>query len=274
MLLAIDIGNTHIKFGLFDGQTLTQKFRLVTERQRTEDEYAVLVLQILTQRGVTVETVDSAIVASVVPQLTDVVVTVVRRLFAREPLIVGPGLKTGMPVLYDSPREVGPDRIADAVAAFERVRGPTIVVDFGTATTFNCVSAKGEYLGGVIVAGVQIGLDALLAVAAKLSRVELSEPPHVLGRNTTHALQSGAIHGSAALVDGLVERLEKELGTSCTVVATGGMAKVIARHSTRVTHVEPDLTLDGLRILHGRNTEPLAPAKRSAERPGRTASET
>jgi len=274
MLLAIDIGNTHIKFGLFDGQTLAQKFRLVTERQRTEDEYAVLVLQILTQRGVAAETVDAAIVASVVPQLTDVIVTVVRRLFAREPLIVGPGLKTGMPVLYDSPREVGPDRIADAVAAFERVRGPTIVVDFGTATTFNCVSAKGEYLGGVIVAGVQIGLDALLSAAAKLSRVELQEPPHVLGRNTTHALQSGAIHGSAALVDGLVERLEKELGISCTVVATGGMAKVIARHSTRVTQVEPDLTLEGLRILHGRNAEPLPASKRSAERAGRTTSET
>ena len=264
MLLAIDIGNTHIKFGLFSGSRLDHKVRLATDQGRTEDEYGVLLVQALAQRGIGVESVDAAIVCSVVPALTDGIVSMVRRLFGREPLILGPGLKTGISVLYDSPREVGPDRIADAVAAFERVKGGTIVVDFGTATTFNCVSPKGEYLGGVIVPGVRIGYDALLAAAAKLSRVELSEPPRVLGRNTPHALQSGAIHGSAALVDGLCDRLEAELGFPCKVIATGGLATVIAKHSKRIESVEPDLTLDGLRLLHERNSEPTA-ARRGAK---------
>lgn len=258
MLLAIDIGNTHIKFGLFAANRLEHKVRLATDQGRTEDEYGVLLVQALAQRSVTVQEVAAAIVASVVPELTDPIVSMVRRLFGREPLVLGPGLKTGISVLYDSPREVGPDRIADAVAAFDRVKGGTIVVDFGTATTFNCVSPKGEYLGGVIVPGVRIGYDALLAAAAKLSRAELVEPPRVLGRNTPHALQSGAIHGSAALVDGLVERLEAELGFPCKVVATGGLAQVIAKHSKRIESVDPDLTLQGLRLLHERNSEPAA----------------
>jgi type III pantothenate kinase len=158
-----------------------------------------------------------------------------------------------MPVLYDSPREVGPDRIADAVAAFERVQGGVIVVDFGTATTFNAVSPKGEYLGGVIVPGVRVALDALLSRAAKLSRVEISEPPRVLGRNTPDALKSGVIHGSASLVDGLVERLIAELGFPCKVIATGGLAPAVKKHSKTIESVEPDLTLEGLRILHERN---------------------
>jgi len=264
LLLAIDIGNTHIKFGLFSGSRLDHKVRLATDPGRTEDEYGVLLVQALAQRGVGVESVSAAILASVVPALTDGILAMVRRLFGREPLVLGPGLKTGISVLYDSPREVGPDRIADAVAAFERVKGGTIVVDFGTATTFNCVSPKGEYLGGVIVPGVRIGYDALLSAAAKLSRVELAEPPRVLGRNTPHALQSGAIFGSAALVDGLVERLEAELGFPCQVVATGGLASVIAKHSKRIESVDPDLTLQGLRLLHERNSEPAA-ARRGAK---------
>jgi type III pantothenate kinase len=264
VLLAIDIGNTHIKFGLFTGDHLEQKVRLATDPARTEDEYGVLLVQALAQRGVGVDAVAAAIVCSVVPALTDGIVAIVRRLFGREPLVLGPGLKTGISVLYDSPREVGPDRIADAVAAFERTQAGTIVVDFGTATTFNCISPKGEYLGGVIVPGVRIGHDALLAAAAKLTRVELSEPPRVLGRNTPHALQSGAIHGSAALVDGLVERLEADIGFKCSVVATGGMASIIAKHSKRIESVDPDLTLQGLRILHERNSEP-APARRGAK---------
>lgn len=253
MLLAIDIGNTHIKFGLFSGQKLEHKIRLVTDQDRTEDEYGVLLLGALDQRGLRADGVTSAIIASVVPELTEGVVSIVRRLFKREPLIVGPGLKTGMPVLYDSPREVGPDRIADAVAAFERVQGGVIVVDFGTATTFNAVSPKGEYLGGVIVPGVRVALDALLSRAAKLSRVEIAEPPRVLGRNTPDALKSGVIHGSASLVDGLVERLIAELGFPCKVIATGGLASAVKKHSKTIESVEPDLTLEGLRILHERN---------------------
>jgi type III pantothenate kinase len=263
MLLAIDIGNTHIKFGLFEGEKLAHKVRLVTDQQRTEDEYGVLLEQALAQRGLVPQDVDAAIVASVVPELTDGIVAMVRRLFGREPLVLGPGLKTGMPVLYDSPREVGPDRIADAVAAYERVNAGVIVVDFGTATTFNCISPKGEYLGGVIVPGIRVALDALLAAAAKLSRVELAEPPRVLGRNTKDALQSGTIFGSASLVDGLVERLETELGFPCQVIATGGLAGAIAKHSRKIGAVAPDLTLDGLRILHERNRE--APARRAGE---------
>ncbi len=231
--------------------------RLATDQGRTEDEYGVLLVQALAQRRVGVESVEASIVASVVPELTDGIVAMVRRLFGREPLVLGPGLKTGISVLYDSPREVGPDRIADAVAAFERTKTATIVVDFGTATTFNCISEKGEYLGGIIVPGVRIGYDALLAAAAKLTRAELVEPPRVLGRNTPHALQSGAIHGSAAMVDGLVERLEAELGFTCQVVATGGLAAVIAKHSKRIQSVDPDLTLQGLRLLHERNSEPV-----------------
>jgi type III pantothenate kinase len=253
MLLAIDIGNTHIKFGLFKGTTLEHKIRLVTDQDRTEDEYGVLLLGALDQRGLRADMVNSAIIASVVPELTEGVVSIVRRLFKREPLVVGPGLKTGMPVLYDSPREVGPDRIADAVAAFERVHGGVIVVDFGTATTFNAVSPKGEYLGGVIVPGVRVALDALLSRAAKLSRVEIAEPPRVLGRNTPDALKSGVIHGSASLVDGLVERLIAELGFPCTVIATGGLAAAVKKYSKTIESVEPDLTLEGLRILHERN---------------------
>ena len=267
MLLAIDIGNTHIKFGLFQDQKLEHKVRLVTDQQRTEDEYGVLLVQALAQRGLTPDDVDAAIVASVVPELTDGIVAMVRRLFGREPLVLGPGLKTGMPVLYDSPREVGPDRIADAVAAYERFHGAAIVVDFGTATTFNCISPKGEYLGGVIVPGIRVALDALLAAAAKLSRAELTEPPRVLGRNTAHALQSGAVFGSASLVDGLVERLEVELGFPCEVVATGGLASVIAKHSRKIKSVVPDLTLEGLRILHERNAD--ASARRPEAEPRR-----
>ncbi len=255
MLLAVDIGNTHIKFGLFEGTKLEHKIRLVTDAARTDDEYAVLLLGALDQRGLAPGSVDAAMLASVVPELTEGVVSVVRRLFKREPLVVGPGIKTGMPVLYDSPREVGPDRIADAVAAYERVRAGVIVVDFGTATTFNVVSPKGEYLGGVIVPGVRVALDALLARAAKLSRVEMGEPPHVLGRNTPDALKSGVIHGSAALVDGLVERLVAELGFPCEVIATGGMAAAVKKHSRSIQSVEPDLTLEGLRLLHERNTK-------------------
>src|SRR6188768_3664908 len=269
MLLAVDIGNTNIVFGLYRGRTLEQTFRVSTVRTRTEDEYGVMLQQLLALRKVPNDAIEAAIVASVVPPLTDVMSEAIRHAFAREPLVVGPGLKTGVPVLYENPRDVGADRIVNAVAAFERIKGAVIVVDFGTATTFNCVSPKGEYLGGVIVPGVQVGLDALLDRAAKLSRVELSEPPHVLGRNTPHALQSGALHGSAALVDGLVARLEAELGFPCAVIATGGLASAIAKHAKSIGSVESDLTLEGLRILYERNTE--AP-KRSAE-PARGAAE-
>jgi type III pantothenate kinase len=270
MLLAVDIGNTNVVFGLYDRESLVHTLRVSTVRTRTEDEYGVLLIELLGLRGVSPKSVDAAIVASVVPPLTDVMADAIRGAFAREPVIVGPGTKTGIPVLYENPREVGADRIVNAVAAFERVRGPVIVVDFGTATTFDCISPKGEYLGGVIVPGLRVSLDGLLASAAKLHPIELSVPPRVLGRNTTHALQSGVVLGHASLVDGMIERLEAELEYESEVIATGGLSALIGKHSRRIDRVEPNLTLDGLRILHERNSQLSEPraAKKSRAREG------
>jgi type III pantothenate kinase len=255
MLLAVDIGNTNVVLGLYDGEQLSHTFRISTVLSRTEDEYGVLIVQLLGLAGLDPKLVSAAIVASVVPPLTDVISAAIRRVCARDPLQVGPGLKTGISVLYENPREVGADRIVNAVAAFERVRGPVVVVDFGTATTFDCISGKGEYLGGVIVPGMRVSLDGLLQHAAKLSRIELAAPPRVLGRNTVHALQSGLIIGHAALVDGMVERLEAELGYRSAVLATGGLAALVSEHARRIEAVDVNLTLDGLRILHARNSQ-------------------
>jgi type III pantothenate kinase len=261
MLLAVDIGNTNVVFGLYDGAELMHTFRASTSRTRTEDEYGVLLQQLLTLRGVNPKSIEAAIIASVVPPLTDVMSDAIRHAFTREPLVVGPGLRTGISVLYDNPRDVGADRIVNAVAAFERVRGGVIVVDFGTATTFDCISPKGEYLGGVIVPGILVSLDGLLARAAKLTRIEIAEPPHVIGRNTTHALQSGIINGYAALVDGLVERIEAELDFDCKVIATGGLSSLVARHTRKVGTVDENLTLEGLRLLFERNAVERSPAE-------------
>lgn len=254
MLLAIDIGNTHIVFGVFEGGTLRHTFRVSTARSSTVDEYHVLLYELLALDGIERTAIDACILASVVPPLNEPLSEAARRAFGHPPLVVGPGIKTGISVLSENPREIGADRIVNAVAAYEQCRGGVIVVDFGTATTFDCVSPKGEYLGGVIVPGVAVSLDALLARAAKLSRVEIAEPPRVIGRNTTHAIQSGVVHGYSSLVDGLVEKLRSELDFPCQVIATGGLATLIARHTRTVERVDPDLTLAGLRILHERNT--------------------
>jgi len=254
VLLVVDIGNTNVVLGLYEGKRLLQTFRAETAITRTADEYAVLVGQMFALRGYDTRTIAAAIVASVVPPLTDVMVAAIRHTCAREPLVVGPGLKTGIAVKYESPRDVGADRIVNAVAAFERYQSGVIVVDFGTATTFDCVSPRAEYLGGVIVPGVRVSLDGLLARAAKLSRIEIAAPPKVVGRNTTNALQSGLVHGYAALVDGLVGKLERELEFPCKVIGTGGLAGLIAPHTERLVVVDEHLTLDGLRILHERNS--------------------
>jgi type III pantothenate kinase len=255
MLLVVDVGNTNVVMGLYQAETLVQTFRVATVRSRTEDEYAVLLQQLLALRQLSPDVVSAAILASVVPPLTAVMVSAIRQAVRREPLIVGPGIETGITVLYDNPQDVGADRIVDAVAAYARYQGGVIVIDFGTATTFNCVSPRGEYLGGVIVPGVKVSLEGLMQSAAKLRPVELTAPPHVLGRNTTHALQSGAIHGYAAMVDGLVERLLGELGFPCRVIATGGLASLIGKHTKRIEELDPNLTLEGLRILHERNSK-------------------
>lgn len=254
MLLAADIGNTNIVLGLYEGAHLRHTLRIATMRTRTADEHSVLLRQMLDLRGVDPRSIHAAIVASVVPPLTDVVAASIRQACGRDPLVVGgPGLKTGIRIRYDNPRDVGADRVVNAVAAHDRVTGAAIVVDFGTATTFDCVSADGEYLGGVIVPGVQVSLDGLLGRAAKLSRIEIAEPPQVVGRNTPHAMQSGIIYGYASLVDGLVDKIEAELGVSCQVIATGGLADLIGRHARRVDEICPDLTLAGLRLIYERN---------------------
>lgn len=254
MLLAIDVGNTNIVYGLLDGTRLVHQFRVETNRNRTSDEYAVIVRQLLSMHDIAPSSVTAAIIASVVPALTEPMLALVRRAFGLEALVVGPGFKSGMAILYENPREVGADRIVNAVAAYERFKTGVIVVDFGTATTFDCVTPKGEYMGGVIAPGIQISADALFSRAAKLPRVEITRPPKVVGRNTQHSMQSGIVYGYVGLVDGLVERLQEEMGFSpCEVIATGGLARLIAPLSRTIKEVDDELTITGLRILYERN---------------------
>jgi type III pantothenate kinase len=253
MLLAVDVGNSNIVYGLFEGEALRHQFRVESVRGRTADEYAVQLLALLAMQGVEPGAVDAAIIACVVPSLTEPMMDLIRRAFRRDALVVGPGIRTGMAILIENPREVGADRIADAVAGFERARGGVIVVDFGTSTNFDCVTPKGEYLGGVLAPGLQISADALFTRAARLSRVEIARPPRVVGRNTVNAMQSGIVYGYVGLVDGLVERIRGELGFPCAVIATGGLASLIAPLSKTIGETDEHLTLTGLRILYDRN---------------------
>lgn len=253
MLLAIDVGNTNISFGVIERGKLLHHLRSECARQRTADEYTILVRQMMLLHGIDHERIQGAVIASVVPTLTDTMAQVIRKGFGREPLVVGPGIKTGMPIMYEDPREVGADRIVNAVAGFDWAKDSVIVVDFGTATTFDCVSKKGEYLGGVIVPGVQISTDALVARAARLHRVELAVPPRAIGRNTAQSMQSGVVFGYAALVDGLCARIKKELGDTTRVIATGGLASLICAETQAVELVDHDLTLNGLWLIHERN---------------------
>lgn len=255
MLLAIDVGNTNTVLGLFDGASLSQSFRIETSRNRTSDEHVVLLRTLLDVAGIERSRVVATIIASVVPALTDVIASAIQRAFGHAPMTVGPGLRTGMPILYENPREVGADRIANAVAAFERVKGAVCVVDFGTGTNFDCVSAKGEFLGGVIAPGMQISAEALFSRAAKLARIPIAKPPRAIGRNTTHSVQSGIVFGYVGLVDGLVDRIRAEIGSPCRILATGGLASLVAPESRTIEEVLPDLTLDGLRLLYERNLD-------------------
>ena len=253
MLLAIDVGNTNIVYGLFDGERLVHQFRVESARGRTADEYSVQLRALLDMQGMAPAAVDAAILACVVPSLTDPMLCLVERVFGREAVVVGPGIRTGMAILIENPREVGADRIADAVAGFDRAKGGVIVVDFGTSTNFDVVTPKGDYLGGVLAPGLQISADALFSRAAKLPRVEIAKPPRVVGKNTVHAMQSGIVYGYVGLVDGLVERLLAELGFPAMVIATGGLAPLIAPLSKTIVEVDDHLTLTGLRILYERN---------------------
>jgi type III pantothenate kinase len=253
MLLAIDVGNTNISYGVLDGERLVYHLRTESNRARTSDEYAVLVRQMLALRGVEPDAIDAAIIASVVPPLTDTIVNFVETAFGCVPSVVGPGIKTGVRVLYEDPRQVGADRIVNAVAAYAWAKGGVIVVDFGTATTFDCVAPTGDYLGGALAPGLSISADALFARASRLQRVEIARPDCVVGRNPVGSMQSGLVFGYAGLVDGLCQRIRAELDYECRVVATGGLAGLIAPETVAIEHVDDHLTLTGLRLIHERN---------------------
>ena len=247
MLLAIDVGNTHIVVGVYRGETLVQSWRLMTDHKRTTDEIGMLLLQMFASADLEPSEVSMGIASSVVPPLSFAVERAARRYFDVELVMVGPGIRTGMPILYDNPKEVGADRIVNAVAAYERFKSGVIVVDFGTATTFDCITPNGEYLGGAIVPGIQVSLDALIGRTAKLPRIEIAWPERVVGRNTVQSIQSGLLHGYVSLVDGLLERIREELEYDARVIATGGLARTISTQSQHIEEVDSLLTLEGLR---------------------------
>ena len=255
MLLTVDVGNTQTVFGLFDGERLAEHWRVATESERTGDEVAALVGRLLELRDLGFEDVTGVCLSSTVPFLVRAYSEFAER-YAEAPLLVlGPGVRTGIPILYDDPHEVGPDRIANAVAARERYGAPCIVVDFGTSTNFDAVSEGGEYVGGVLAPGIEISMDALFARAARLTKVDFVNPTSVIGKTTAGALQSGLVYGFAGQVDGIVARMRAELDGNAPVIATGGLADLIAPHATTVERVDPFLTLEGLRLVWERNED-------------------
>jgi type III pantothenate kinase len=253
MLLAVDVGNTQTTVGLFSGKDLAANWRFASDVHKTGDEIAALLDSLLRLDGFSRESVSGLAVASVVPRLSGEYSSMAAAKFGLEALVVGPGVKTGMPILTSDPRQVGPDLIVDAVAAYDLHGGPCIAVDFGTATTFSAVSAAGEYLGHAIAPGIEISLDALATRAARLLKIELADPGSVIGKNTVHAMQAGAVYGFAGQVDGIVTRMRAEMGGSAVSVATGGLAFLIFDHAATLDRLDPMLTLKGLEIIFRRN---------------------
>lgn len=254
MLLAIDIGNTNIVWGVFEGETLIADWRVRTDLAKTTDEYAILLLDLLRVKNIQPDGLDGVVLSSVVPPLTTIFEELSERYFHRLPLTISCELDTGLTLRYENPREIGSDRIVNAAAAHRLYGGPIIIVDFGTATTFCAVTAKGEYLGGAIAPGLRISAEALFSRAAKLPKVEMVRPKSVIGRDTVTSMQAGLIFGYAGLVDAIVDRMQEELGLKCFVVATGGLSTLIAADSRTIREVRPNLTLEGLSLLYAMNT--------------------
>lgn len=249
MLLTIDIGNTNLTLGLYEGDKLGAHWRLATDHNRMPDEYGLQFLGLLQNAGKTIKDIQGISLASVVPPLTGRVVQACREYLKQEPLVVDAGIKTGIKIRYEDPKAVGTDRVCDAVAVMKLYGGPACVVDFGTATTFNAITKEGEYLGGAITAGINLAAEALYTRAAKLPRIDLQVPPSVIGRNTVHAMQSGLLFGYVSMVEGMVNRFRAELGSEMKVVATGGLAEVVAKETKVIDVIAPWLTLDGLRLI-------------------------
>ncbi len=257
MLLVFDVGNTNIVMGVYRGKDLVISFRLSTDKAQTSDEYGIMVNSLFTYHSLSLKDVRAVVISSVVPHLMHTLENLSRRYCNLEPLVIGPGVKTGMNIKYDNPREVGADRIVNAVAGYEKYGGPLVIVDFGTATTFCAISKKGEYLGGCIAPGLGISADALFQKTAKLPRIELIKPPNLIGKNTVLAMQSGLIYGYVGLVEGIVKGLKKELsetyGKMPKVIATGGLARMISEETKEIDAIDSTLTLEGLRIIYERN---------------------
>jgi len=253
MLFVIDIGNTQTVLGVYEDERLVRDWRIGTDKVRTTDEYGVLIQNLFSASDILIREFKAVVISCVVPSLIQTFEEFSRKYLHITPLIIGPGVKTGMPILMDNPKEVGADRIVNGVAAYQRFQKACIVVDFGTATTFDCISGKGEYLGGVIVPGIGISMEALFQMASKLPRVEIVRPQSVIGKNTVHCMQSGIMFGYVSLVDGMVEKLRKEMGEDTAVIATGGMADRIAPESSTIQEADRFLTLKGLQILYQMN---------------------